>query len=201
MRVVAAKRSLPRGSIAEAGTQRSSPALNMSLTGYRLHPKFPPIAAGTRQQGTTMNALGTGQPFMALVDDDSHSARLMIRMLLAHGAPSVSWLNGEALATAELGERPAHGQATAPGLVIVDLKHSSTATLDFIAKLRGMSGCHSLPIAAIAPTLDREPREALLSAGADAVFERHSDINSYRREAAAIVSFWVRNQHLDAVGA
>lgn len=147
-----------------------------------------------------MDAFGTGQPFMALVDDDSHSARLMIRMLLAHGAPSVSWLDGEALATAEIQRLLENELATIPGLVIVDLKASSSATLDFIVKLRAMRDGHSLLIAAIAPTLEREPREALLAAGADAVFERHADINSYRREAAAIVSFWVRNQHLDAVG-
>ncbi len=147
-----------------------------------------------------MDAIGTGQPFMALVDDDSHSARLMIRMLLAHGAPSVSWLSGEALATTELGKLLDDDLATIPGLVVVDLKASSTATLDFITKLRGMHDGHSLLIAAMAPTLERGPRDALLSAGADAVFERHADINSYRREAAAIVSFWVRNQHLDAVG-
>ena len=147
-----------------------------------------------------MDALGAGQPFMALVDDDSHSARLMIRMLLAHGAPSVSWLDGDALATIEIGKLLDDDNAPIPGLVIVDLKSSSTATVDFIAKLRGMRDGRSLLIAAIAPTLERETREVLLSAGADAVFERHADINSFRREAAAIVSFWVRNQHLDAVG-
>lgn len=147
-----------------------------------------------------MDAIGAGQPFMALVDDDSHSARLMIRMLLAHGAPSVSWLNGEALATAEIHRLLDDDRATIPGLVVVDLKSSSEATLEFITKLRAMRDGHSLLIAAIAASLEREPGEALLSAGADAVFERHADINSYRREAAAIVSFWVRNQHLDAVG-
>ena len=41
----------------------------------------------------------------------------------------------------------------------------------------------------------------LLDAGASAVFERHSDISLYRREAGNIVAFWVRNQRLDAVGA
>jgi len=147
-----------------------------------------------------MNSPGAGQPFMALVDDDSHSARLMIRMLLAHGAPSVSWLDGEAIASAEFGKLLEDSQAALPGLVIVDLKSSSTATAEFIARLRGMPDGRALLIAAMAPTLDREVREVLLAAGADAVFERQPDINFYRREAAAIVSFWVRNQRLDAVG-
>lgn len=147
-----------------------------------------------------MDALGAGQPFLALVDDDSHSARLMIRMLLAHGAPSVSWLNGEAAATAELGKLLDDDNAALPGLVLVDLKSSSTATRDFIAKLRGMRDGRSLLIGAVAPNLERETRDVFLAAGADAVFERQAEINSFRREAAAIVSFWVRNQHLDAVG-
>jgi response regulator RpfG family c-di-GMP phosphodiesterase len=147
-----------------------------------------------------MNAYGAGQAFMALVDDDSHSARLMIRMLLAHGAPSVSWLDGETLASTELGKLLADGRSVLPGLVIVDLKSSSTATADFIAKLRSMPDGSALLIAAMAPSLDREVRDALLEAGADAVFERQPNIDFYRREAAAIVSFWVRNQRLEAVG-
>lgn len=147
-----------------------------------------------------MDALGTNQPFMALVDDDSHSARLMIRMLLAHGAPSVSWLNGEAMATAEISNLLDDDRAPLPGLVLVDLKASSTATRDFIVKLRGMRDGRALLIAAVAPNLERETRDIYLEAGADAVFERQADINLFRREAAAIVSFWVRNQHLDAVG-
>lgn len=147
-----------------------------------------------------MDAFGAGQPFMALVDDDSHSARLMIRMLLAHGAPSVSWLDGEAMATTEIGKLLDNDRAALPGLVIVDLKSTSTATPEFITKLRGMRDGRSLLIGALAPNLERETREIYLSAGADAVFERQAEIDSFRREAAAIVSFWVRNQHLDAVG-
>jgi CheY-like chemotaxis protein len=147
-----------------------------------------------------MNSHGAGQAFMALVDDDSHSARLMIRMLLAHGAPSVSWLDGEAMADAELGKLLADRRAALPGLVIVDLKSSSAATAEFITRLRGMPDGPTLLIAAMAPSLDRELRAGLLSAGADAVFERQADIDFYRREAAALVSFWVRNQRLEAVG-
>jgi len=147
-----------------------------------------------------MTSHGVVQPFMALVDDDSHSARLMIRMLLAHGAPSVSWLDGEALASVELGRLLDDKRAMVPALVIVDLKSSSTATADFIRALRSRPEGKGLLVAAIAPTLDRDVRQALIAAGADAVFERQADIDFYRRESAAIVSFWVRSQHLEAVG-
>ncbi len=140
------------------------------------------------------------QPFMALVDDDSHSARLMIRMLLAHGAPSVSWLSERALAETTIGTLLDDSSAEIPGLVIVDLKASSGATAEFIRTIRSRPHGSALLIAAMSPTLERRAREELLEAGADAVFERHGNIDLYRREAAAIVSFWVRNQHLDAVG-
>ena len=146
-----------------------------------------------------MNAMTNIQSTLALVDDDSHSARLMIRMLLAHGAPSVGWHESCESGVAEIGKLLADGSRL-PGLVIVDVKASSTATNQCVARLRQLPGGDALVIAAMTPTLAREVREATLAAGADAVFERHSDINAYRKEAAAMVSFWVRNQRLDAVG-
>jgi CheY-like chemotaxis protein len=147
-----------------------------------------------------MNSHSSAQSFLALIDDDSHSARMMIRMLLAHGAPSVNWLDGETMATSEMRKLLADKKAALPGMVIVDLKSSSTATCDFISKLRRMPDGHALLIVAIAPSLERQVRETYLTAGADAVFERQADLDLFRREAAAIVSYWVRNQHLEAVG-
>ncbi len=148
-----------------------------------------------------MNYVATSrQPFLALVDDDSHSARLMTRMLLAHGAPSVRWLDGETAADEELGAQLAASGAQLPGMVIVDLKTSSTATRDYIAALGSHERASELLIVAMSPTLDREVREDLIKAGAATVFERHANINAYRQETAGIVSFWVRNQHLAAIG-
>ncbi len=140
------------------------------------------------------------QPFLALVDDDSHSARLITRMLLAHGAPSVQWLDGAAAGAEALGEVLGERQSMLPGLVIVDLKTSSMATRDFITDIRKLERSDALLIAAVAPSLDHEVRDELLDAGANAVFQRHGEIDAYRREAANIVSFWVRNQHLNAIG-
>ena len=142
-----------------------------------------------------MTSLSGRQPAIALVDDDYHSARLMTRMLEAHGGPQVSRMpDPERAVEALSGVAPVDAHCMA----VVDLKSSSTATRDFVARLK-----HSAPqllVVAMAPTLDREIRNELLDAGASAVFERHSDINLYRREAANIVAFWVRNQRLDAVG-
>ena len=142
----------------------------------------------------------TKQPYLMLVDDDAHSARLLTRMLLAHGAPSIQWIESSAEGLSQIKSLLAEHGKLLPGLVIVDLKSSSTAASEFIAEIAALERSRNLVIAAMAQNLDRSTRDSLLDAGADAVFERHADLQSYRAEAAAIVSFWVRNQRLDAVG-
>ena len=136
-------------------------------------------------------------PAIALVDDDFYSARLMTRMLAAHGGPSVSLLSNPDEAVAHLATL---AETDEPGgcMVVVDLKSSSGATGEFIARLK--RSAPSLLVVAMAPSLDRDTRNTLHDAGAAAVFERHADLDLYRREAASIVAFWVRNQRLDAVG-
>ena len=138
------------------------------------------------------------QPALTLVDDDFHSARLLSKMIEAHSGPVPEVIASPAEAEERLAGLAATLPANARHLVIVDLKASSGATRDFVARLHAVAP--QLEIIAMSPTLDREIRNGLLLAGATAVFERHADINLYRREAASIVSFWVRTQHLDAVG-
>lgn len=149
-----------------------------------------------------MNAAWTyRQPYLALVDDDPQSARLLTRMLLAHGAPSVRWLESADHGRMELAELLAASEDQLPELVIVDLKVPSEATAAFIRSVRSMPYAHSLVIAAMTSAPERRSHEMQLSAGADAVFERVADGTDYRREAARLVSYWVRSQRLDAVGA
>ena len=135
----------------------------------------------------------TRQPAIALVDDDFHSARLMTRTLETCGAPSISRMPNAEHALDVL----AGLTAQAEFLAVVDLKSSSTATRDFIERLKIRAP--SVLVVAIATSLDRETRGKLIEAGAAAVFERHSDIALYRREAASIVNFWAR-QRLDRTG-
>lgn len=137
------------------------------------------------------------QPAIALVDDDYHSARLMTRVLESEGAPRVSRLADPERAVDQLSDL-AQQPGGADFLAVVDLKSSSSATRDFVQRLKGRAP--DLLVVAIAPSLDRDVRGELLDAGAAAVFERHSDIGLYRREAASIVSFWARSQRLDKTG-
>lgn len=138
------------------------------------------------------------QPAIALVDDDYHSARLMTRMLEAHGGPQVIRLPDPEVALETLAADSLTPMVAGQCMAVVDLKASSSATRDFIVRLKHRAP--QLLVVAMAATLDREVRNELIDAGASAVFERHSDITLYRREAASIVAFWVRNQRLDAVG-
>ena len=145
-----------------------------------------------------MTTLSGRHPAIALVDDDYHSARLMTRMIEAHGGPQVMRLPNPEVALEALAEAAVTPMVAGQCMAIVDLKFSSTATRDFVARLKHRAP--DLLVVAMAHSLDREVRNELLDAGASAVFERHSDITLYRREAANIVAFWVRNQRLDAVG-
>lgn len=145
-----------------------------------------------------MTFFSGGQPALALVDDDYHSARLMTRMLEAHGGPGASRFADAETALEYLAKCSMRPSSETQCMAVVDLKSSSTATRDFIVRLRQVAP--QLLVVAMAPSLDREVRNELLDAGAAAVFERHADITLYRREVANLVAFWVRNQRLDAVG-
>ena len=137
------------------------------------------------------------RPAMTLVDDDFHSARLLTRMLAAHGGPQVEHLPDPDVALGEISAR-SNVPGDEPMFVIADLKRSSVATRDFVAALN--AAAPGVTIVAMAPSLQKSVRDCLLEAGAAAVFERHADVNLYRREAASIIAFWVRGQHLDVVG-
>jgi hypothetical protein len=138
------------------------------------------------------------RPAIVLVDDDYHSARLMLRMIAAHSGPQVEWMADQETAVRQLAQLCADAERDERMMVIVDLKSSSTASADFVARLH--ADCPSLLIVAMAPSLDREIRDHLVDTGAAAVFARHSDLNLYREEVAAIVAFWTRRQRLGAVG-
>ena len=141
-----------------------------------------------------------GMPYLALVDDDQHSAHLLTRMLLAHGSPRVQHYGGADDGRLMLGNVLAGSAASWPGLLIVDLKAHSRANLEFVSSIHPLASSNGLAVVVMAPPLGRADREALLEAGASSVFVRHAERDAYRREAAGIVSFWARSQRLDAVG-
>lgn len=147
-----------------------------------------------------MNSVVDSTPYVALVDDDAHSAHLLTRMLLAHGSPRIESFGDAAEAMARLSAALASASPAWPTLIIVDLKAHSNANLDFVAALTPAVRKHNLPVVVMAQWPDRDMAVALHDAGAAAVFTRHADIAAYRREAANIVSFWARSQRLDAVG-
>jgi DNA-binding response OmpR family regulator len=147
-----------------------------------------------------LNVVTDDTPFIALIDDDGHSAHLLTRMLLAHGAPEVKHFDGAADGEAFLANTLADVNCEWPGMVIVDLKAHSGANLDFLARNQALLRQKGIPLAVMTQTTDRATRQSLHDAGASAVFFRQAELDAYRHEAAAMVSFWARNQRLDAVG-
>lgn len=147
-----------------------------------------------------MNQSVDNSPFVALIDDDRHSAHLLTRMLIAHGSPDVAWFGDATDGLARLEAVLGNVSASWPGLVIVDLKGHSGANLEFVASIQHLARQKGVPVVVMSQTLDRQDRQALEDAGASAVFFRQAELDAYRREAAGIVSFWARTQRLDAVG-
>jgi ABC-type glutathione transport system ATPase component len=82
-----------------------------------------------------MTLSSSRQPAIVLVDDDFHSARLLTRMLAAHGGPNVERLSDPERALETLVAIEAASPGAGECLAVVDLKSSSTATHDFIVKL------------------------------------------------------------------
>ena len=78
-----------------------------------------------------MTTLSGRQPAIALVDDDYHSARLMTRMIEAHGGPQVLRLPDPGVAIEALADATTTPMVAGQCMAIVDLKSSSTATRDF----------------------------------------------------------------------
>lgn len=147
-----------------------------------------------------MNSVVDNTPYVALVDDDAHSAHLLTRMLLAHGAPRIMRFDGAVDAMERLASALTRSTRAWPTLVIVDLKAHSNANLDFVSAFAPLIGNLDIPMVVMAQRPDRDSATALHDAGASAVFTRHAEVDAYRREAANIVSFWARSQRLDAVG-
>jgi CheY-like chemotaxis protein len=137
------------------------------------------------------------QPLIALADDDTESARTMLRTLAELGQRRVKWHGDAERSLRLLAETFREDRRRWPSLIIVDLKSSASANADFIRALTIMAT--SPLVVALAPNLERETRTALIAVGAAAVFERHADPVAYQREIASLVGFLDR--HLAELGA
>jgi CheY-like chemotaxis protein len=171
---------------------------NDALSGNRFISLAWPAGCGTMR--CALNVYVDNAPFVALIDDDQHSAHLLTRMLIAHGSPDIQWYGNAADGGARLQAVLADINANWPSLLIVDLKAHSGANREFLSSIQNLVRQKGVPVVVMAPTVDRPGRQALLDVGASAVFFRQAELDAYRREAAGIVSFWARSQRLDAVG-
>ncbi len=138
--------------------------------------------------------------FIALIDDDQHSAFLLTRVLQAAGAGDVRWYGDAEDGLTMLQNTFATPSLNWPGLVVVDIKSHSGANLEFLTTARPLLRSTSIPVVVMAPPLSEADRRSLHGAGAAAVFIRHADRDEYRREAEGIVGFWAQLRRPIAIG-
>lgn len=147
-----------------------------------------------------MNAAANEAAFVVLIDDDPHSAHLLMRMLDGQSGPKVRHYLTEEAGEVFLGTVLNDATADWPSLVLVDLKAHSGANEAFLTRHQAMLRQKGVPLAVMSCPTDRAGRQALHDAGAGAVFFRQAELDAYRHEVSAILSFWARHQRLDAVG-
>jgi len=139
-------------------------------------------------------------PFIGLIDDDCHSARLFMRMLSENGGPAVCHFGDGAAGLEGLNRVLDDAFAQWPDFVVIDLKDHSRATLDFVRRHHGWLRQKGVDLVVMVPPTDRAGRGSFLEAGAAAVFFRQPELDAYRWELDGIIEFWMRNERLDAVG-
>jgi CheY-like chemotaxis protein len=130
----------------------------------------------------------TEQPRAVLVDDDIHSARLLVRTLSRLGGPTLTWYGRAERSLRLLVDEFAGSRHSRPHVIVVDLKGSSAATAAFVHRLRQHLPA-AVPIVAMAADRDRPVHDAILAAGATAVFARGPDAAAYRSEVARLAAF------------
>jgi CheY-like chemotaxis protein len=130
----------------------------------------------------------TEQPRAVLVDDDIHSARLLVRTLGRLGGPTLIWYGHAERGLRLLAKDFAGAASRPPVVIVVDLKGNSAATATFIRRLRERLPA-SVPVAAVAAEQDMSMHNAILAAGATAIFVRGPDAAAYRREVAKLAAF------------
>lgn len=138
--------------------------------------------------------------YIAVVDDDGHSAHLLCRTLGQAGCSSVRHLGGADFGGARLNRILADIHQPWPSVVIVDLKTDSTANIAFVARHQSLLRQRGVCILVMVSRYDEKVRSTLIDAGAAGVFYRQADRDAYRREVNGILQFWARHQRLDAVG-
>jgi hypothetical protein len=139
-------------------------------------------------------------PVIHVIDDDAHSARLLLGTLAKCGGPGALHLGDENEGLEALRRCFDDPAAHRPELLVVDIKSYSGAVRDFTKRHGDWLRRNGVQLAVMVPPTDRSGREEYYEAGADAVFFRQPELDAYRREMAGIISFWARTQRLDAVG-
>lgn len=122
---------------------------------------------------------------VALVDNDVHSARLLMRTLTQEGIGPARWL-GSARRSLRLLNYDLPLKAKWPSMLVVNIP----AGAQFVTAIGHLARKHDAQIVALIEPERPDLREGLLKAGAARVFERQPDRDAYRARIAALGEYW-----------
>lgn len=130
-----------------------------------------------------------------IVDDDPHSARFFRQRIIAATGRStiirVDWFesaDGGLLAIESLQDQDRQQVRRLPDLIIIDLKASSMANMEFLTKAEPSIKALPVPSTVFAKQAGKAKQSAYLKAGAAAIFERHADLEQYDAELARMIT-------------
>lgn len=89
-----------------------------------------------------------------------------------------------------------YGTENCPALVLLDLNIPKVSGLEVLAELRAGSMCQSIPVIVVSSSRAEEDHDRAKQLGADAYFEKPSDLQSYTR-LARIVELVLRGRGSD----
>ena len=137
-----------------------------------------------------------------LIDDDQYSATFFSNQLEkcagCEVAVLINWVS-----SAQSGQVALEGltrcvdRTQIPDVVVVDLKASSSANLNFVQQVstRVKNTGVKLAVFVTPGSVDAEKMHAFATAGASAVFERHANLDAFRTELSSLLQLSQGNSH------
>lgn len=127
-----------------------------------------------------------------LIDDDKFSAKFFSKQLHTQSNGNmdiaVKWLSSPKEGIEAISALANDATALLPDLIVIDLKDSSSANLNFLLTASKTIQNTSVRLAVFTFTLKTEAKKALTDAGAVEVFERHSDLEKFGQEMDNLLS-------------
>lgn len=131
-----------------------------------------------------------------LIDDDEYSAKFFRRRMNVVAADKINldldWFESPARGLSAIQNLAAtlqnHTNTRLADLIIVDLKATSDANLNFVPQAAAILRQTSVPLVVFIPQTDAKLAQSLIDAGATECFVRHAELSQYDAELTRIIA-------------